>query len=55
MLSQIRFPGEMGLLSNLSFGEVYDQNKGFVKFSRTHITKPTGLFKQWMEFLHNKS
>ena len=55
MLSQERFPADMGVLSNQTFSDIYNTNQEFVDFSRKHITKPTGTFKKWMQYLRDKS
>jgi hypothetical protein len=48
------WPKDMGALSNLTFTEVYNTNKGFVEFTREHIKEPTGTFKLWVEYLASK-
>ena len=48
------WPANMGFLSNKTFDYIYENNKSYVEFSRKHITKATGTFKLWMEFLNNK-
>ena len=52
--SERTWPANMGFLSNKTFGEVFAKNKEYVEFSRKHITKATGTFKLWIEFLNKK-
>ena len=52
--SERRWPANMGFLSNKSFEEIYNTNPEYVEFCRKHISKPTGTFKLWMEFLNKK-
>ena len=54
MKSERTWPAKMGFLSNKTFEEVYASNKPYVEFSRKHITKATGTFKRWMDFLADK-
>ena len=54
MKSKRTWPSNMGFLSNKTFEEVFATNKEYVEFCRKHISKPTGTFKLWMEFLNTK-
>ena len=54
MQSKRTWPDNMGFLSNKTFEQIYNTNPEYVRFSRKHITNPTGTFKLWMEYLDNK-
>ena len=55
VLELLKFKGEMGNLSNKSFKEVFENNKDFVKFTRTSMSEGKGIFKQWIRYVKIKS
>ena len=54
MKSERTWPANMGFLSNQTFDYVYENNKPYVAFCRKHMTKATGVYKMWMQFLNQK-
>jgi hypothetical protein len=47
----LKFAADMGDLSNKTFKEVFETNSEFVDFSRTSMSKGTGIFKFWLKYL----
>ena len=44
----------MGKISGLTFNEVFENNKEFVNFTVNNMSKGTGIFKFWIEYIKLK-
>ena len=44
----------MGKISGLTFNEVFKNNKEFVNFTVNNMSKGTGIFKFWIEYIKLK-
>ena len=44
----------MGKISGLTFNEVFQNNKEFVNFTVNNMSKGTGIFKFWIEYIKLK-
>ena len=52
---QLRFAAlDMGALSGKTFEEVFETNQDFVEFSLNNMSKGTGIFKFWLEYIKVK-
>ena len=45
---------DMGSLSGKTFVEVFETNKEFVDFSKNNMSRGTGIFKIWLEYINLK-
>jgi hypothetical protein len=55
VLEILKFKDKMGNLSNQSFKEVFENNKDFVKFTRSSMREGKGIFKQWIRYVKIKN
>jgi hypothetical protein len=55
VLEVLKFKGQMGNLSDQSFKDVYENNKDFVKFTRSSMSDGKGIFKQWIRYVKIKN
>ena len=52
---KLRFAAlDMGCLSGKSFEEVFRTNDEFVEFTLNNMSKGTGIFKFWLEYINLK-
>ena len=54
-LEKLTFAEKMGDLSNLTFKQVFENNKPFVEFSLKNMSEGTGIFKYWLEYVKLKN
>ena len=54
-LSKIMFVKQMGVLSERTFQQVYEENPEFVDFTRESMSQGKGVFKLWMIYCKLRS
>ena len=45
---------DMGKISGKTFNDVFENNKEFVDFTVNNMSKGTGIFKFWIEYIKLK-
>ena len=48
-------PINMGVISGRTFNEVFENNKEFVNFTVNNMSKGSGIFKFWIQYIKLKN